>query len=71
MPLLFHQVPEWTSWENQGANVAIADLDQDGLPELIVLPVDHLTPGPPHNGKQYSTRDLEPAICNTFKLAYG
>ena len=46
MPLTFSQVPDWTSWENQGANVAAADLDQDGAPELIVLRVDHPVPGP-------------------------
>jgi hypothetical protein len=46
MALTFLQVPEWTSFENQGGNIAVADLDKDGLPELIVLRVDHPTPGP-------------------------
>jgi hypothetical protein len=46
MPLLFQQVPEWISWQNQGANIASADLDGDGLPELLVLRVDHPIPGP-------------------------
>ena len=46
MPVNFKQVPDGTSWENQGANVAAADLDGDGSPELIVLRVDHPTPGP-------------------------
>src|SRR5690242_19687896 len=46
MPLLFQQVPDWTSWENQGANVAVADIDHDGALELIILRVDHPTPGP-------------------------
>jgi Domain of unknown function (DUF1929)/FG-GAP repeat len=46
MPLTFNTVPDWISWENQGANTAAADLDQDGAPELIVLRVDHPTPGP-------------------------
>jgi hypothetical protein len=46
MALNFLEVPDWTSWENQGANIATADLDKDGLPELIVLRVDHPTPGP-------------------------
>ena len=45
MPLAFRDVPEWTSWENQGANIASADLDGDGTPELIVLRVDHPVPG--------------------------
>lgn len=31
----FQQVPNWTSWENQGAGVAVADLDGDGRPELL------------------------------------
>ncbi|MBZ5627991.1 MAG: DUF1929 domain-containing protein [Acidobacteriia bacterium] len=46
MAIVFNQVPDWTSWENQGANAAVADLDKDGMPELIVLRVDHPTPGP-------------------------
>lgn len=33
-------VPEWFSWENQGAGIAAADLDNDGKLELIVLMVD-------------------------------
>jgi hypothetical protein len=44
MALNFLQVPDWTSFENQGANIAVADLDNDGIPELIVLRVDHTTP---------------------------
>ena len=46
MPLTFLPVPDWTSSENQGANIAVADLDKDGLPELIVLRVDHPITGP-------------------------
>src|SRR5438067_3281 len=46
MAVQFATVPAWGSWENQGANVAAADLDGDGKPELIVLRVDHPTPGP-------------------------
>jgi hypothetical protein len=46
MALTFLPVPEWSSFENQGANIAAADLDKDGLPELIVLRVDNPTPGP-------------------------
>lgn len=41
MALSFRPVPDWTSSENQGANIAVADLDKDGRPELIVLRVDH------------------------------
>ena len=46
MAVTFNQVPDWTSWENDGANVAAADLDGNGSPELIVLRVDHPTPSP-------------------------
>ena len=46
MALNFHQVPDWTSWENQGGNVAVFDLDKDGISELIVLRIDHPAPGP-------------------------
>jgi len=34
-------IPDWFSWENQGGGIAIADLDNDGTPELIVLMVDN------------------------------
>ncbi|MEA2790868.1 MAG: hypothetical protein QOG73_3274 [Acetobacteraceae bacterium] len=34
-------VPDWFSWENQGADVAVADLDGDGRPELIVFMIDN------------------------------
>jgi hypothetical protein len=43
---VFQPVPDWISAENQGANVAVADLNNDGRPELIVLRVDHPTRGP-------------------------
>ncbi|AGL17227.1 galactose oxidase-like domain-containing protein [Actinoplanes sp. N902-109] len=34
-------VPDWFFWENQGAGVALADLDGDGRPELLVFAVDN------------------------------
>ena len=46
MALTFKEVPEWTSWENQGAGIAVADLGEDGFLDLIVLRADHRTPGP-------------------------
>jgi hypothetical protein len=44
-------VPDWRFWENQGAGVAVADLDGDGTPELIAFAVDN--PGG-QNGGYYS-----------------
>lgn len=35
------QVPDWRFWENQGAGVAVADLDGDGVGELIVFALDN------------------------------
>src|SRR4051794_10539912 len=46
MALAFRQIPGWISWENQGANIASADLDHDGAPELIILRIDRPRPGP-------------------------
>lgn len=34
------QIPGWFGWLNQGAGIAVADLDGDGRPELVVLVVD-------------------------------
>jgi hypothetical protein len=44
-------VADWYFWENQGAGIAVADLDGDGTPELVVMAVDN-PPGP--NGGYYS-----------------
>jgi hypothetical protein len=44
-------VPDWFSWENQGASCAIADLDGDGYPELLVFQVDN---PPGQNGGWYT-----------------
>ncbi|MFB2974419.1 galactose oxidase-like domain-containing protein [Aerosakkonema sp. BLCC-F183] len=35
------EIPNWGAWENQGAGIAVADLDNDGQPELIVFQVDN------------------------------
>jgi hypothetical protein len=37
----FVQVPDWLSFENQGAGIAIADLRNNGQDDLIVLRVDN------------------------------
>ena len=58
MALSFNQIPDWVSWENQGANLATADLDGGGKPELIVLRVDHPVPGP-NRGFYRVGRDLD------------
>jgi|ERR1035438_3052761 hypothetical protein len=42
----FNQVSDWTSWDNQGPNIALANLGKNGQPDLVVLRVDHPTPGP-------------------------
>src|SRR5437773_1552934 len=46
MPMNFTSLPDWSALENQGANVAVADLDHDGVPDLVVLRVDHQNLGP-------------------------
>jgi len=45
MAVIFQDILGWVSWENQGANIAVADLNKDGKPELIVLRIDHPTSG--------------------------
>lgn len=42
----WREVPNWASNENQGTGIAVADLDGDGRPELIVFQVEHRVPGP-------------------------
>ena len=36
----WHDVP-WFSWENQGAGIAVADLNGNGRPDLVVMTVDN------------------------------
>jgi hypothetical protein len=34
-------VADWYFWENQGAGIAVADLDGGGTPELVVVAVNN------------------------------
>lgn len=38
-------IPQWASMENQGSAIAVADLDGDGRPELIVAQVERRAQG--------------------------
>ena len=37
----FVPVPDWFAWENQDCGVAVADVDGDGQPDVVVLMVDN------------------------------
>src|SRR5205823_727384 len=41
MPEGFQTVPDWFSWENQGADITIADLSGNGQRDLVVLMIDN------------------------------
>jgi hypothetical protein len=41
-------VPGWFGWENQGAGIAIADINRNGRPDLLVLHLDN--PGGENHG---------------------
>jgi hypothetical protein len=46
----WREVPDWFSWGNQGADVALADLDGDGRQDLVVFMIDD---GPQQNRGLY------------------
>jgi len=51
------EVPDWFSWANQGAGIAVADVTGSGRPDLVVLMVDD---GPQQNRGLYRVgRDLD------------
>lgn len=41
MPKGYLQIPDWFPLENQGGNIAVADLNGNGLPDLVVVMVDN------------------------------
>jgi hypothetical protein len=43
------EIPDWFPFENQGAGIAIADLDQTGRPDLVVFMIDN----PPNKNQGY------------------
>ena len=38
---MFKPIPDWGSWENQGGAVAVADLNNNGKQDVLVLQVDN------------------------------
>ena len=55
----WHDIPDWFSWENQGAGVAVADITGNGKLDLVVLMVD--SPPGPNQAKYRIGRDLDVA----------
>jgi hypothetical protein len=57
MPKNFLPVPDWFSAENQGGNIAVADLSHSGKQDLLVLAVDN--PGGLNRGVYRIGRQLD------------
>src|SRR5215470_3930501 len=57
MPKGFLPVPDWFSFENQGGNIAVADLSHSGKQDLLVLTVDN--PGGQNRGIYRIGRQLD------------
>jgi hypothetical protein len=53
----WHDIPDWFSWENQGADLTVADLTGNGRPDLVVLLVD--APDEKNAGWYRVGRDLD------------
>ncbi|MEU1204322.1 galactose oxidase-like domain-containing protein [Nocardia sp. NPDC005825] len=51
-------VPDWWGWENQGAGIAVGDLNGNGRPDLVVFLVDN--PAGQNQGYYRVGRDLAP-----------
>jgi hypothetical protein len=50
-------VPGWFGWENQGAAIAVADINGNGRPDLVVFHLDN--PGGDNHGYYRIGRDLD------------
>ena len=50
-------IPDWFSWDNQGAGLAVADLNGNGTPDLLIMMVDN--PGGQNRGLYRIGRDLD------------
>src|SRR5450759_2515410 len=50
-------VPDWFSWENQGAGIAVADVTGNGKPDVVVLLVDN--PVGPNQGLYRIGHDVD------------
>jgi hypothetical protein len=58
MAIVFNQVPDWQSFENQGGNVAVAELDGNGTKSMLVLRIDQVI-------------GRTPMLANTSRKIFG